>query len=808
MHPSPRSPETPRTRRSLRSVVTGVAVLALGAGLVSGPAESAAAADSSDAFSRSVSAGWGSSGAAGAYSVYGPSAVRFSVDGSRGLVTGLPAGSSAGAYLPGASFADGSASATLSLVGGTPLTVFSSLELRRQPNGSAYRGRVEITRKGDLRVSVTRSDAGRETALGSSDVATGLPSGTAVRLRTQISGTDPVRVAVKAWRAGATEPDWQTSVTDGTAARITAAGSAGTWTYAGGANSATATVAVDDLSATQAAAATPAPPATPAPVANRGSAAVGTASYAVPSGALFVAPGGDDRSSGTQSAPLRSLTAAVARASARQTIVLRAGTYHEAVVVPFNKPLTIQAYPREAVWLDGSRVVSGWARSGSSWVSSGWDVRHPSSIQGIEANPYFVRSTAPLAARADQVFVNGTQLRQVATAAQVVPGTFAIDYSARTIRIGDDPTGREIRASDLRQALQIQSAGSTIQGFGVRRYATSYEDRGAIRFDNVDATLRDLVVQDNAMVGIEIGNDRPQLSRLTVQRNGMLGIGASQSYGMVLKDSIVTGNNSERFNPAPVAGGVKITRTRDVTVTNNDTSSNNGRGLWFDESCYDITVTGNDSNGNETAGIELELSDTAVIADNTTTGGEFGIHIFDTGNVRIFNNTMGDNSKFALSMEQDERRQAVASFQGQDPRRPAVDSTVPWLTRNVTVSNNVFADGGWFSIYALDKATRISVDRWNLTITGNLFTRKMDGSDPTMVAWGLGDNTTRVLYQTPEALAAAKNGTWRNYMTPGSTPLSGMTAYLGAAAALAVPLPAEIAALVGQPAGLKRVGAF
>jgi polyferredoxin len=49
------------------------------------------------------------------------------------------------------------------------------------------------------------------------------------------------------------------------------------------------------------------------------------------------------------------------------------------------------------------------------------------------------------------VFVNGNPLIQVASPSQVGPGQFAVDYSAQTITIGTDPTGQEVRASDLKQ---------------------------------------------------------------------------------------------------------------------------------------------------------------------------------------------------------------------------------------------------------------------------------------------------------------------------------------------------------------------
>ena len=39
---------------------------------------------------------------------------------------------------------------------------------------------------------------------------------------------------------------------------------------------------------------------------------------------------------------------------------------------PVNRTFTIQAYPGEAVWLDGSSAVTDWVKSGNVWVKSGW----------------------------------------------------------------------------------------------------------------------------------------------------------------------------------------------------------------------------------------------------------------------------------------------------------------------------------------------------------------------------------------------------------------------------------------------------
>lgn len=539
-----------------------------------------------------------------------------------------------------------------------------------------------------------------------------------------------------------------------------------------------------------------------------GAAAPGSASYPIPSGSLFVDGGsGSDSAAGTQSNPLRSIGAAISRAGSGATIVVRRGSYNESVVVPYEKSLTIQPYPGESVWMDGSIPVTNWSRSGNRWVASNWTPQFSSAIDGKADNTRYLQSSYPMAAKPDQVFVNGAALRQVGSSSQVVAGTFAVDYSARTITIGDDPSGREVRASNKSQAIYVQSPRTTLQGFGVRRYATSYDLRGAIKMENVNAVLRDMTVVDNATIGVTISNNNALVERVTIQRSGMLGLGMSAAYNSVVRDSTITQNNSENFKPAPVSGGIKITRTRGITVTGNDVSSNyNSIGIWFDESCYDVKVTNNKANGNTKAGIQLELSDTAIIANNEALGAEAGIHIFNTGNVKIWNNNVGGSRLFGLKLSQDERRQATHST-GRDPRRPVPDSTVPWITRNITVSNNAFGNGGPFQFYALDGRTNIAVDKMNVTIDGNLFNRRVVSSDPTMVAWGKGDNVTLERYETPAALAAAKNGSWRNAQTTGSVPIGSMGADMSSASSsVAKPLPSDIAAATGLATGLKRVG--
>jgi trimeric autotransporter adhesin len=537
---------------------------------------------------------------------------------------------------------------------------------------------------------------------------------------------------------------------------------------------------------------------------------VGSTSYAIPFGAIFVdGTNGSSSGSGTITSPLKTMEAAVALARSGQTIVIRAGVYNETVTIPSTKSLTIQAYPKEAVWFDGSIPVTSWTASGSRWISGGWTAEFSRDIDGM--NSRFIDPAFPNADRPDQLFLDGIQLTQVAGAGDVVPGTFAIDYASDTITLGTNPAGHAVRVSNKVQAFNVLSSGTTLQGFGVRNYATPYAQRAAVRMQNDNEIARNLVILDNAMIGLAISRNAGLIENVTTQRNGLLGIGINASYGLVIKNSVVKNNDLQRFKVAPVSGGIKITRSRGVTVVNNDVSNNFGSGIWCDESCYNMNVSGNTANYNQASGIILELSDTGIVANNQTVGNDKGIQIYNTGNIRIFNNDIGGNTTFGIKLAQDERRNADPQYQGRDPRRTALlggtDPTVTWITQNIEVVNNTFGTGGLFSIYGLDSKTHRSVDDMNVTITGNLFSSRASGG-PHMVAWGGSDNHSLAYYETPQALAGAKNPSWVNAMTSANFAVQALGGEEEAAASIAIPLPADVAKATGLPAGSKRIGSY
>jgi parallel beta-helix repeat protein len=530
---------------------------------------------------------------------------------------------------------------------------------------------------------------------------------------------------------------------------------------------------------------------------------VGTTSYPVPSNAVFATAAGTTAGSGTLASPYGSAQTAIDKAPAGATVVLRAGTYHESLFIPRGKKIILQSYPQEAVWLDGSSPVAGWQQSGSTWSVSNWNYNFDHRVSfsaGSDETSSWVDSKYPMAGYPDQVWINGTELSQVGSAAQVTAGKFFVDTTNHKLIIGSDPTGRTVEASTLTQALKIWGVGSVVRGLGVRRYATTVSEFGAVSPQMDSVTLENLVITDNATIGIFFWANGHTFRNLTVSDNGLLGIGGNNAQNFVLEGSRISGNNTERFKREPVSGGVKLTNSSNVAIKRNVIENNLTNGLWFDVSMYNSQIIGNTIKGNGANGFELELSAKAVVADNYISGnGETGIWIFDSGEVDIWNNTLVANAR-SLSFWSDDRR-------GKGP-----STTIPWITRNVAVHNNVVAFGTDFCPVLTQDLLNQANGNTFVALDANVYQRPSTSSPSRWACWANGTAGIKAYYDMPSFVSGTGMDK-RSVGYVGTTPIVDSDYALTSSArsgtaSTALPLPAAVAALVDQEAGVQQLGAF
>jgi hypothetical protein len=549
-----------------------------------------------------------------------------------------------------------------------------------------------------------------------------------------------------------------------------------------------------------------------------GSAPVGSSNYAVPANAIFVSPSGSDTAPGTLTKPVRSATRAIALAPSGSTIVVRQGQYHEGLAIPATKKLTIQSYPQESVWFDGSSRVQNWAPSGNVWVASGWSARFDASptytrgaSDGATPNWTFVNPAHPMAAHPDQVWIDGKAVTQVQALYQVKPGTFYVDYAAKKLFLGSNPAGHSVRASDISKAATIQGAGSTLRGIGFQRFAPSIPDMGAITAEKDGVTIENVAVIDNAGTGIHAVGSNITFRNITLARNGMLGGSASTADNFKATGVLAYGNNTELFNQSPVSGGFKVTRSRNVRFSDSTFVRNSGPGLWLDESVYNGVITHNDSVANLGHGLSMEISAKFVVADNVITGNSGnGIKLNDTSSVDIWNNTLSGNAR-NLNIVQDARRASNRSTPGHDPRQAFPDPTMTWINSNITVRNNIVAGGSGNCLLCVeDYSHQFSAEQLKISANGNVYQRPSASNPAWAVVWSRGPGNPAV-YNTLTAFRSATGQEASHLFLDGRPALSGwqptseVTAKDGS---VAQPLSASIAGLIGKASGVRHLGAW
>lgn len=548
-----------------------------------------------------------------------------------------------------------------------------------------------------------------------------------------------------------------------------------------------------------------------------GAAPVGEARYDVPSGAVFVSPSGSDSNDGTEQTPLKTVRAAMDKARTGGTVVLREGTYHQQFTV--KKQLTIQNYPGEAVWFDGSLPVSAFERTNNGWLHRGWTAEFdssPSYTRGSagrsDSGWGFVNPEYPMAAHPDQVWINGVAQRQVEKVSQLTKGTFFVDDDQDHLSLGTNPQGANVRASTLGRAIEIRAEGVRLRGFGVRRYAPSLPDMGAITMERPSISLENLHVTDSATTGVSMLAKNQQLDRVTVAGNGLLGVHGNHADNADVRHLLTFGNNTERFNNSPVSGGLKITRARGVNISHTTARDNRGPGLWLDESVYDGRIAASEILDNTHHGVSLEISSTMLFVGNVVQGNDGnGIKINDTSDVQIWNNTFADNGR-PINIVQDQRRGDDPSVPGRDPRRPFPDPDQPWVNGPVTVSNNIIAGtSGNCLLCVEDYSHEFSAEQMGVRADGNVYQRDTTNTPSWVAVWSRGKGNPSV-YTSLAKFRAPTGQEQSSLELTGTEAVDGdsapRSAVTRAIASVAQPLPVEAAALVGQKSGVRYLGAF
>lgn len=698
------------------------------------------------------------------------------------------------------------------------LPLYYSAEARRGQDGRAYRARVVVSPSGQQLLQLLRADSPTALATIKETVLPATaPVNSSLDIDLQVNGSNPVTLKARTRTSGAAVTDaWQLQATDGSAQALTGAGLTGMQAYLSRSAPRSVVLSTTELTGTPSTAVAPPPPPAPPTSSGAGSAPIGSTSYPVPAGAVFVSTSGRDSDSGSLGAPKRTVTAAISAARAGGTIVIRGGTYYESVVVPSSKPLTIQSYPREAVWFDATVGLGGFTRSANTWSATfAVHLDHSPTYtrgapDGTKAYWQFVNPAYPMASYPEQTWVNGVEQRQVRTLALVVPGAFYLDEKSEKLYLGTDPTGKSVRSSVLARAFSVQAASTTIRGIGVRDYATSVPDQGAVRTSGANFVLENVVVADSSTGGVGVFAPGARLRHITVSGSGQQGIQGHHANDLAITDSVVSTSNDEHFNQTPAAGGIKLTSSRQVLLSGSVINGNIGSGFWSDMACYDLTMVGNTISNNSWRGIFLELSSKAIVANNVLrdNGGE-QLDLRQTDRVKVWNNTFVGSSK-AVEFARDSRNQSNTAY-ARDTSRPYPDPEMPWTIGNSTVSNNILQSSANYLLSVEDYTHQNSASQLAITANGNVYSQQRAGVPNWVVVWARA-GTDPAVYGNVAAFKASTGMERQSLSLIVPTAVNGSDspaqAVLNQVGAVSQPLPSDVASVVGKPSGTKFLGAW
>ncbi len=199
-----------------------------------------------DAFSRTVTNGWGTADTGGPWTI---SSTNTNFDVLNGVGTmRMAASSGPSAYLNGVSAGNVDLTSAFSYDKvGTGGGVYTSLVARRIGT-SDYRVKVRVTATATT-VYLVRTVNGTETTLGTQDIVGTLPAGAVLNVRFQAEGQGTTTLRASAWTTGAEPAAWTVTATDTTAA-LQNPGAVGIYTYlSGSATNAPVTLRVDTFTA-------------------------------------------------------------------------------------------------------------------------------------------------------------------------------------------------------------------------------------------------------------------------------------------------------------------------------------------------------------------------------------------------------------------------------------------------------------------------------------------------------------------------------------------------------------------------------
>lgn len=435
---------------------------------------------------------------------------------------------------------------------------------------------------------------------------------------------------------------------------------------------------------------------------------------------IYVAPDGDSSAPGESIGAPSTIEAAFTKATTGDVIILRGGTYRTGDLV-LNQGITLQPYADELPVLKGTGVAKEWNDLGNGlWVTK-WDRLFPSAPADWWQRLRSGKDTPVHRFNDDMVFIDGRFLQSAGYEGEVNENTFFIDYPTGLVYIGVDPADKlvEITAHNVGihritgeyNGRPSDGRGPVIRGITFTQYAyraleIEGKDPEGISpetehgKDVTGTTLEHCTISFCSRVAAYLRGDKLTIRNCRVSDTSTEGIYVLSSSDVLLEKNIFTRNNIEHISGYYPAAVKIFNQCHRVTCNDNlvtDLPFSNG--VWFDVGNADVAFTNNwvENVGltgravsylqtwPSESGFFFEISKGALCAGNVFVNCELGIHILNSCDAKMYNNTLV-NSTACISRSE---RSAVGDHFGWHPATgPAVDER----DGHVFVNNLMVAD--------------------------------------------------------------------------------------------------------------------
>lgn len=419
----------------------------------------------------------------------------------------------------------------------------------------------------------------------------------------------------------------------------------------------------------------------------------------------YVAPDGKTEASGETLTAPTTIEKAIEFVKTGDAIIMRGGTYRTGNLL-FNQGITIQPYLDEQPVLKGTYVASDWKDLGNGLWTTKWTHLFPQKPADWWQRNRSGKQTPIHRFNDDMVFVDGKFLQSAAYEGEVTENSFYIDYETGTVYIGTNPKNKLIEITAFNVGLHRVTRdfhgkvndhkGPVIKGITLTQYAYR-----ALEVDGLDpegispetnhgkdvigTVLENCSITFCSRVAAYLRGDKMILRNCKVSDTSTEGIYILSSSDVLLERNIFTRNNIERIS-GYYPSAVKIFN-QCYRVTCNDnlvTDLPHSNGIWWDVGNVDAVFTNNWVEGvglvdrnisylqtwPSESGFFFEISKGAVCAGNVFVDCELGIHILNSCDAKIYNNTL-INSTACLSRSE---RSAEGDHFGWHPATgPGVD---------------------------------------------------------------------------------------------------------------------------------------